>query len=133
MSTILLYLPFIIFVLGMPKEVLLHYSRQAKYVWARNILTALVILTILTLIALVIAIIVISPPCLDFWQTSPIYQIYPKSFKNSDSDGYGDLKGKYSTASYYFFPPRRCLLLNLILVVFIYLSSTSVLGYIRIR
>ncbi|XP_039256015.2 amino acid transporter heavy chain SLC3A1-like [Styela clava] len=79
---------------GMPKEVLLQYSRQAKFVWARNILTALVLLTILTLIALVIAVVVISPPCLEFWQTSPIYQIYPKSYLDADgNDGYGDLKG----------------------------------------
>ena len=77
----------------MPKEVLLLYSRQKKYVWARNILTGLVILTILTLLSLVIALIAVSPACQQFWQTSPIYQIYPKSFYDQNNDGIGDLKG----------------------------------------
>ena len=79
--------------IGMPKEVLLYYSRQKKFVWARNILTALVVLTILTLLAMVIALIAVSPACQQFWQTSPIYQIYPKSFYDTDNDGIGDLKG----------------------------------------
>lgn len=79
---------------GMPKEVLLEYSRQRGYVLARDILTAIVVLTILVLLSLVIAIMVISPACLEFWQTSPIYEIYPKSYRASDdANGYGDIKG----------------------------------------
>lgn len=77
----------------MPKEVLLIFSRQKRFVWARNILTAAVILTLLILLSMVIALIAVSPTCQKFYQTSPIYQIYPKSFKDSNNDGVGDLKG----------------------------------------
>ncbi|XP_065203783.1 maltase 2-like [Planococcus citri] len=40
-------------------------------------------------------------PQLDWWQTSVIYQIYPRSFKDSNTDGIGDLKGIEEQASYF--------------------------------
>ena len=41
-----------------------------------------------------------SPPAKQWWQKKPIYEVYVKSFKDSNGDGKGDLKGVQEKLDY---------------------------------
>ena len=41
-----------------------------------------------------------SPPTAEWWRQAVVYQIYPRSFADSDGDGVGDLGGIISRVTY---------------------------------
>ena len=60
-----------------------RFSEIANFILA-------VIVAFGTLIGLSVTIIVKSPACLEFWEKSPIYQVYPRSFKDCDAEEWPD-------------------------------------------
>lgn len=87
------------------KKELMRYASDP--VW-RGVRWGLFILFWLAWAAMLVAsvvIIVMAPKCptpapKQWWQKGPVYEVYAKSFKDSDGDGVGDLKGLESKLDY---------------------------------
>ena len=43
----------------------------------------------------------------DWWKRAVIYQVYPRSFQDSNGDGIGDIKGLIGRLPYLTYPPPR--------------------------
>lgn len=90
---------------GMGKEELLHFSSQPFWRRLRMIFIAFIFLTWVALVITVLALVLAYPKCRDpahrsWWQNEAIYRIYVPSFKDSDDNGVGDLKGVESKLDY---------------------------------
>ncbi|XP_052254357.1 alpha-glucosidase-like isoform X1 [Dreissena polymorpha] len=90
---------------GMGKEDLLYFSSQPFWRRLRMICVAIVLIGWVALIITVAALVLAYPRCREapsrsWWQAEAVYRVYVPSFKDSNGDGIGDLKGIESKLDY---------------------------------
>nr|XP_054758476.1 neutral and basic amino acid transport protein rBAT-like [Lytechinus pictus] len=80
---------------GLNKAELLEVADTPFWNWTRNILLILFWVGWLAMLVAAIVIVVKVPRCpeVEWWEKSVFYRVVPQSFKDSNGDGYGDLKG----------------------------------------
>ena len=86
---------------GMGKEELLQFCQTPVWRAARWLCLLIIFAGWCTMIGFAIYLIVSTPRCLPWWQSAVVYQIFPRSFRDSPAeegstiggDGIGDLRG----------------------------------------
>jgi len=90
---------------ALTKAELMEYANDPFWKGLRWVLFVLFWLIWVAMLVTSIVIIVLAPKCpppapKQWWQKAPIYEVYVKSFKDSDGDGVGDIKGVTSKVEY---------------------------------